>query len=97
MRLLGDGSGGSPTANRTVADIAERDALSGNLPDGALVTVLDASADPTVDSGPATYVWDGSQFVKVAETEGLDQQVEWSDVNGRPSSAVPDIDDAVSK
>ena len=96
MRLLGEG-GGVPTANRTVADIAERDALSGNLPEGALVTVLDASGDPTVSSGPATYVWDGSSFVKVAESEGLDQTVAWDDISGRPTSAVPDIDDAVGK
>lgn len=53
------------------ADIAARDALSL----GSVVTkvhVADASADPTVDAGHATYLWDGVTFTKTAEGESLD-------------------------
>lgn len=53
-----------------VADIAERDALSGNL-DGDLVFVQDASDDGTVTAGWALYLYD-SGWTKVAEEEGVD-------------------------
>ena len=56
---------------RFVADIATRDALEEK--DG-LVYVLDASADATVESGAAQYVWDETNSVwkKIGETESLD-------------------------
>lgn len=44
------------TGNKTVATIAERDALS-NPFDGMQVTVLDAIADPKVGIGEAGYQW----------------------------------------
>ena len=54
-----------------VADITARNALSG-LSTGDRVFVVDASADSTVDSGWAIYIWRGSAFTKVAEAEMLD-------------------------
>jgi hypothetical protein len=57
-----------------VADITARNALTG-LSTGDRVFVVDASADATVTSGWAIYVWRGSAFTKVAEEEGLDVSV----------------------
>lgn len=59
------------TTERSVADITERDAISGQTL-GDRVIVDDASADATVNAGWAIYTWNGSNWVKVAEEEGLD-------------------------
>ena len=81
--------------NQVVADIASRDAISSpNV--GDLVLVIDASADVTVDSGAATYVWDGSAYVKISEYESLDLIVNWSDIVGKPTSTPSAIDQAVT-
>jgi len=55
-----------------VADIAARDALS--LTRNATVHVVDASADSTVASGAATYLYNetADTFTKVSEFESLD-------------------------
>lgn len=88
-----DASGGL-----TVVDtIAERDGLS---PDSnILALVTDASDDPTVSSGAATYVYRNStsEWKKVSESESMDVVLNWSNLQGKPSSSVSDIDDAVSK
>jgi hypothetical protein len=59
------------TSEYDVADITARNALS-NLSTGDRVFVADASADATVSTGWAIYVWRGAAFTKVAEEEGLD-------------------------
>lgn len=53
-----------------VADIAGRDALTigvntGEVSVGDIVIVGDASADPGIVSGGATYVWSGSSFLRL--------------------------------
>lgn len=53
-----------------VADIAARDALTGNQRDG-LIVVLNAVGDPTVTKDSAQYVWNGT-WVKVGEKESMD-------------------------
>lgn len=80
-----------------VADITERDALT--LDASALVLVLDASDDSSVDSGAATYAYRASDesWTKVSEAESMDVVLQWSSLQGKPSSDVVDIDDAVSK
>ena len=63
-----------------VADIAARDALTGDALTG-LVFVIDATADATVDAGAAMYAWDATLnsnaggWVKIAEHESLDIDV----------------------
>jgi hypothetical protein len=59
------------TTEYDVADIAARNALTGTTT-GDRVFVVDASADATVTSGWAIYVWRGVGWTKVAEAEGLD-------------------------
>lgn len=80
-----------------VPDIAARDALTPTTT--IFVLVQDASDDPTVTAGAATYIYDtvSDEWIKVAEYESMDITVTWSSISGRPSSAVVDIDDAVSK
>lgn len=56
--------------NFIVADIAARDALT--LVSGDEVYVVDATADSTVDAGGAKYIYDGTDFIKVAEDESFD-------------------------
>lgn len=58
-------------AVKFVADIAARDALTGDNRNG-LIFVLDASADPSVTLGSAQYVWDGDSWEKIGERESLD-------------------------
>ncbi len=80
-----------------VADITARNALTPI--NGAVCLVLDASADATVDSGAATYVYRTSNttWIKIAEYESLDLALTWSALQNKPTSAVADIDDAVTK
>ena len=87
------------------ADIAAMLASTGVEP-GQLVWVNDASGDTTVTSGWAIYrkrvgvgidYTDLAGWTKVAESEGLDVVVQWANIQGKPSSAVADIDDAVTK
>jgi hypothetical protein len=73
------------TTEYDVADIAARNALTG-LTTGDRVFVVDASADATVTSGWAIYVWRGAGFTKVAEQEGLDVSVGGTDLSYTPSA-----------
>jgi hypothetical protein len=63
-----------------VADIPARDALVvgggvGEISDGDVVIVNDASADPMVDSGGATYRWDGAAYQKILTPDAPVQSV----------------------
>lgn len=83
-----------------VADIAARDALV--LTVARYVLVKNASADPTVVSGAATYLFDpagttpATKWIKVSEAESLDIQLTWAALIGKPSSTVAQIDAAVA-
>lgn len=57
-----------------VADIVARDAITG-MALGDKVFVNDASADPTVNSGAASYVWDGAAWLKYSEEESIDWSI----------------------
>lgn len=103
-----DANGLVPVANipdhawgYVVADITERDALdAANEP--FYVLVLDASADSTVSSGAATYVWKPAKggntgaFHKISEQESMDVIVDWSNIQNKPNSTVAQIDQAVT-
>lgn len=83
-----------------VDDITERDAL--DLEHPMWVYVKDATDDPTVDTGGATYLYNpngssGNKWIKTSEAESLDLELKWSALDGKPNSSVTDIDDAVSK
>lgn len=79
------------------ATIAARDALVFTA--NAFTLVIDATADTSVASGAALYLWDNTAkvFAKVAEYESLDLVLKWADLQDKPTSSVADIDDAVSK
>ena len=82
---------------KVVADITARDALAPVIATMALV--LDATGDATVLVGAATYVYDpvGLAWSKISEHESLDVTLTWASITGKPTSAVADIDDAVTK
>ena len=82
-----------------VADIAARNALTTASTTNKLILVRDATADTTVGSGAALYVFEKSNNTtsKIAEYEGLDVVLTWANLQGRPTSAPSEIDDAVSK
>lgn len=84
-------------ALEVVPDIAARDALV--LERNALVLVIDATADPTVDAGSALYAYveADASWVKVAEYESMDVVLQWSSIQGRPNSTPAQIDTAVSQ
>lgn len=85
------------TTIEVVPDIAARNAIGPNKP--IFVLVLDATTDTTVNSGSASYVYNSAddEWIKVHEYESLDVILSWDNIQGRPNSAVGDIDDAVSK
>lgn len=90
---FGSGAGGVP--NLVVADIAARNALTG-MTVGQLVLVLNASADTTVTSGAATYVYrTGPTWTKISEAESMDVVLNWTAIVGRPTSTAAQIDAAV--
>lgn len=78
-----------------VADIAARDALAPTAP--RYVFVTNATADSTVASGGATYLFNptGSVWIKVSEAESLDVNVTWASITGKPTSTPAQIDAAV--
>lgn len=80
-----------------VADIAARNALAPTR--NITVLVLNATGDATVASGAATYVYRlaTTSWVKISEAESLDLAITWASITGKPTSAVVDIDDAVTK
>lgn len=80
-----------------VENITARDALAAK--NGLQIIVVDASGDPTVASGAATYVYRESttSWIKIAEHESQDISFTWSALQNKPSSSVGDIDDAVTK
>ena len=79
-----------------VADIASRDALAPTI--NTQVLVLDASADGTVTSGAATYIWDNANtsWEKISEAESLDVALNWASIIGGPASSPAAIDAAVA-
>lgn len=79
-----------------VDDIAARDALPTTQVIKAIV--LDATSDPTVDSGGATYVYNTSDstWIKTSEEESMELTVTWDSLVGKPASSVSAIDAAVS-
>lgn len=77
-----------------VDTIAGRDAIA--TPSG-YVYVVDASADSTVDSGGAEYLWNATtnQWIKVAEKESMDMVLNWASITDAP--ALAQVQDAVNK
>ena len=79
-----------------VADIAARNALSPTK--NTQVLVLDATGDSTVASGAATYLYRVSttSWIKISEAESLDLILQWTNIQGKPTSSPSAIDTAVS-
>lgn len=82
-----------------VADIAARDTLIATLDHNAMILVIDATGDPTVNSGSALYAYDdtAAEVYKIAEYESMDVVIQWAAIQGGPTSTPAQIDDAVSK
>ena len=74
-----------------VEDIPARDGLE-SPKQGDLCWVKDASADESVNSGAAQYIYDGSAWVKIAEAESMDLVVNWADIQGKEA-----VETAMSK
>lgn len=61
------------STNYVCNNITDRDALILSPgAKGSIAQVKDASQDPTVDNGSATYSWDGENWTKISESEGLE-------------------------
>ena len=70
---------------KVVADITARDAIVTKY-SGLSVFVQDASDDPTVNSGGAYYIYNGTTFIKVAEAESLDVTLDWTEMINKPTT-----------
>lgn len=91
-------AGGAGVAGLEIVDnINARNAIS-NPTNGKHVLVIDATDDPTVDAGGASYVWRAStsEWIKLTEYESLDMSFTWSSLVGGPSSTPAQIDAAVA-
>lgn len=82
------------TTCHIVETIQKRDELGANTGDTAFVK--DASGDPTVEKGSASYIReaDGTWF-KTGERESMDVILEWDAIEGKPVSKPAEIDLAV--
>lgn len=87
------------TQIHVVADITARDAIDVASSGTTQVLVLDATADSTVAAGAATYVGYGDPvtWTKISEYESMDVVLQWGNIQGRPTSTVAQIDDAVAQ
>lgn len=68
-----------------VANIAARNALTG-LFAGLNVYVEDAAGDSSVASGGAYYLYNGTGWIKTAESESMDLVMQWANIQGAPTS-----------
>ena len=94
MSWIATSLGGHNSAT-IVADITARNAMA--LTANTQVIVLDATGDPTVTLGAATYVYQVSNTTwhKISEAESMDVVLQWANISGKPSSTADDIDAAV--
>jgi len=83
---------------QVVADIAARNTMGAAATQNFLVLVVDATADTSVASGAATYVYNHgtTTFTKISEFESMDVALTWSALQNKPTSSVAAIDSAVS-
>lgn len=96
IQLLIDASLSGISGIEVVDNISDRDALTPTT--NVQVLVLDASADAGVTSGAATYVYrlSDSTYYKISEAESLDVVLNWSSIQGGPTSTPAAIDAAVT-
>lgn len=66
-----------------VDNIAARDNLDAFT--GLHALVIDATADNTVETGGAEYVYNGTAWIKVSELNDLDTVITWENVLNKPS------------
>lgn len=79
-----------------VSNIAARDALAPIVATWAYVQ--DATGDPTVLSGGATYLYNTvtDVWIKSSEAESMDVVLNWASIQNKPTSTVAAIDAAVA-
>ena len=68
---------------KVVPDITARDALTST--EGLIAYVVDATGDITVKTGGASYIYDGSNWIKISEFESMDVLVDWTDIQNKPN------------
>ena len=80
-----------------VPDITARDLLA-TQDRNLMVLVTNATGDATVSSGAALYAFTNSTntWAKIADYEGMDAVIQWSNISGKPSSSTAQIDAAVA-
>ena len=88
----------SANAIEIAADITARNTIGTGLNRNALSLVLDATGDPTVQTGGAMYAFNNTNdtYSKVTEYESLDRVITWAEISGKPTSSVAQIDAAVA-
>ena len=74
---------GGGTGAKVVADIPTRDALTPE--EGQIVYVKDATGDASVTSGGASYIYDGTNWIKISEFESLDVVLDWANIQNKPN------------
>lgn len=73
-----------------VKDSSERENLENEK------TLREGDKAYETDTGDS-YIWDGSEWLVLAEADWENVELEWTNISGRPDSDVDDIDDAVEK
>lgn len=84
---------------KIVANITERDILTAAATANNMILVIDATDDPTVETGSALYAYnyETTTTYKVSEYESLDMIIPWEMIQDKPYNSVEDIDDAVNR
>lgn len=94
--MIDASTGGGVNELNIYNTIAARDAS--NPTQTVFGYVIDATGDPTVNSGGATYIYrvDNSTWIKVSESESMDLVLSWANITGKPASSPAEIDNAVN-
>lgn len=73
---------------RIVTDIVARNAIASPY-EGLRVHVIDATADVSVVSGWAEYLYVGSIWTKVSDRDSIDIVLDWTNVTNKPATFTP--------
>lgn len=96
IQAMIDASIGAANELTIVPTITARNALTPTK--AVYVYVENATGDPTVTSGGATYLYktSNSSWIKTSEAESMDVAVTWASLTGKPASTPAQIDAAVA-
>jgi len=91
-----DSNGKIPLAQLPDAAKNQTFVVSNPTERNALTNLLSGDKAYETSTGDS-YIWDGSSWRILADADWENVNIDWANINGKPTSSVANIDDAVSK